>query len=533
MNFDESDGDALSDTRSESAMSHLHGSTVYDDKSVVSFNKNVGDGLDSNDSPWITDLHSFDEVTEAAAIMDSNGSNNLYIRLLVKTIGALQCEDDAERLLFDRFSNRYCEHYLNDKRALIKKQLNELPLSRDGDHGDLLQHGKLLGKYISFLLDGIIGIVRRFSYVIKLFSLSKAARGIQSAGNGLTEVLTVWTEMEEMVSYELKIHMVELDVEQISDHIQVDDHSKFIIDEDSGTSPDDKIIFRPSSRHAAILFRRIVEYNNTSLTVLKDFFGSLSGSAAGGRPLLHYMQHFLESEFIPLIQSTVNQEIREMAVNVESSFQHRKGLDTDTVAPCIAANRTALVAESLLVYYQELFQHREMVIVVLDRLIRGFISAAKDFMETILFSWAFLGGLQLKTAISSVKADPLVVGFKNSFYGGKQTLEDAMGLFSSDRNNSTMEVSLVNLFVNELTTTWDEKVWDTSGSQYIKNNNLVCAKCSSILNFNMFNFHFLFLQSLANERYVVEALSTILNGVEWLTRRLTRQVHSSNREVRF
>lgn len=470
----DAEDDGISDTRSESALSHLNGSTVYDDKSVISFNKGPGGDLsDSVDGQWATDLHSFDETMEAAAIMDSNSSNNLFIRLLVKTIGALNCEDDAERLLIDRFSNRFCEHYLKEKRTHIKKQLDQLGLNPNGDDNDILLHGKMLGRYISFLLDGVIGIVRRFSYVINLFSISKSSRGVDCADSGLNEVLNIWNEMEDMVNYELRIHMVESDVEQISDHAQaLEIQSRIILDEDGVSSQGDRTLFRPSSRHAAILFRRIVEYNNTSNTVLQEFFGS--PHVGKDRPLLQYMQHFLESEFIPLIQSSVNQDIREMAINVESNFQQRKAVNSERDAvPCQGAYRTALVAESLLVYYQELFQHREMVMVVLDRLIRGFLSAGRDYMETTLFSWTFLNGLQMKVVMNSVRSDPLFSIFKQSYYNGKQTLEEAFGVLSSERNIQVNDVALVNVFVNELTLIWDERIWDVSAPQYLKNVNLV------------------------------------------------------------
>ena len=466
--------DMLSDTRSESALSYINGSVVFDDKSVISHSRvALESASDSADLTWSTDLQTFDEGTEAAAIMDSNACNNTYIRLLVKTIGSLQCEDDAERLLMERFPNRFCDHYIKNKRSHIKKQLSQLSLNVLNDDGDLLTQGKFLGKYISFLLDAIIGIVRRFSYVLKLFSVSKSYRGVVIQGGSFLDLFAIWNEMEEMVTTEIKLHLVECDVEQISDHLSNEIPSYHTLDEDSSGLQGERTLFRPSSRHAASLFRRIVEYSGTSCTLMKDFFGM--DHSGNDRPLLQYIQQFLESEFIPLIQSSVNKEIREITINVDGNFQHRRfgNGEGESGAPCLAAYKTSLVAESLLMYYQELFQHRDMVVVVLDRLIRGFLAAGRDHMETTLFNWPFLSSIQMKTAIRSIRSDPLYNFFRHTLFGGKQSLEESLGLYVTDRTPCNSDVSLTTIYVAELTSLWDEKVWDVGNPQYKKLSNLV------------------------------------------------------------
>jgi hypothetical protein len=49
---------------------------------------------------WSTDLN---EVTEAveASLSDPKSSGSLYIRLLVKAVSGLSCEEDAERMIFE------------------------------------------------------------------------------------------------------------------------------------------------------------------------------------------------------------------------------------------------------------------------------------------------------------------------------------------------------------------------------------------------------------------------------------------------
>lgn len=49
---------------------------------------------------WSTDLQEATEAAEAA-LNDPKTSGSLYIRLLVKAVGGLNCEEDAERMIFE------------------------------------------------------------------------------------------------------------------------------------------------------------------------------------------------------------------------------------------------------------------------------------------------------------------------------------------------------------------------------------------------------------------------------------------------
>lgn len=463
----------LSDSRSESALSYLNGSTIYDDKSILSMsNKGYLDcGLESSDA---ADLQSFDEAAEAAAVVDSSGSNQFYIRLLVKTISLLQCEEDAERLLLDRLPQRFCDYYLRQLRSVVQQQISTFFTTTSFEEEFFVQ-SKVLARYISFLLDSVLEVMRRLSVVIKLLAQSKAQRlhTSENVSNTLnSQLVFIWASMEDAVNYEIQIHLVESDVEKISDRV----HNlpvSLCLDEDFSVHTEQRLLLSPSSRHASLLFRRVVDYNIAALSLLRESFAIETNQT---RPVLTSMQQFLESEFIPLIQSTVNQEIRAMMLDTDGSFTSRRGGDEDTKQPCLAARTTSETAEELLHHYQELFQHRDMVVVVLDRLVRGFLSAAKDHKENILFPWKFLMNLPIKTAMQVCREDNAFSVFKYAIFGGKPTLEEFCGLPVNERPQPISTNQSENCFVSELTIVWGEKYWEVDNPKYLNELNLVRVK---------------------------------------------------------
>jgi hypothetical protein len=53
-----------------------------------------------NTVQWSTDLSEVTETLEAS-LSDPKSSGSLYIRLLVKAVSGLSCEEDAERMIFE------------------------------------------------------------------------------------------------------------------------------------------------------------------------------------------------------------------------------------------------------------------------------------------------------------------------------------------------------------------------------------------------------------------------------------------------
>lgn len=53
-----------------------------------------------NNIQWSTDLNEATEAMEAS-LSDPKSTGSLYIRLLVKAVSGLSCEEDAERMIFE------------------------------------------------------------------------------------------------------------------------------------------------------------------------------------------------------------------------------------------------------------------------------------------------------------------------------------------------------------------------------------------------------------------------------------------------
>jgi hypothetical protein len=466
----------LSDTRSESAPSFMTGSVIHDDRSIFSVSKASPLELTVDDASWSIDMQTFDESAETAAILDSSGTNPQYIRLLVKTITALACEEDAQRLLFDRLPNRFCEFYLVQQRSIVRQQLNQYSKDISSTDNELSTQSRILSRYITYLLENVIGVMKRLSFVVKMLSNSI---GLRTGGSTIVDpgtaaiMIGLWDEIEDMITSEIRLHLVESDIEKISDQISTR-VSIQQLDEDGIIEDGHQLLVRPSSHHAPALFRRVVDYNASSVVVLKDIFGIASHQELA-RPLMGFMHQFLESEFVPLIQSTANEEIRDMALNTELYFAAQKSLEGEPANPCLAASRINLTAEVLFGHYRDLFQHREMIVVILDRLIRGFLSAARDHLETNLFSWPFLNTLSVKETLKLARDDPAFVLYHRALFNGKSSLDEYLGIASSDRNGSQSisDNNVSNSLVNELTSVWQERYWDVTNSNYVTDLNVV------------------------------------------------------------
>ena len=55
---------------------------------------------------WATDLRGIDEALEAS-LPDPSAAGGLYIRLLVRTVGVLELEEDVERMVLDSISKSF------------------------------------------------------------------------------------------------------------------------------------------------------------------------------------------------------------------------------------------------------------------------------------------------------------------------------------------------------------------------------------------------------------------------------------------
>jgi hypothetical protein len=500
-----------------------------------------GGGGDS----WAVDLRDLDEALESS-LPDPSTAGSLYIRLLVRTVGVLECEEDVERMVLEGIVDRFRASNVRAVReaagSKLHKELgqrrNALRSGRAGDEeeDELSVHTRLFTGFIGLLLDASLLSLRRMVYLVKLLYVSRTQRAMDQAAGAVVssvtghssidtpavavdmercikeqskkQVLLAWMGIEELVVQQMLSHLVEPDVQDIVDmtanaikrmeynsagdrggagggggrgggdgFLQLEKG-----DDDDENNGEVTLIFTPSARHAAPIFKRIVTYSNVISKITKDNSledmrlsiltakQQLNKTATGinGKSALDVIQSFLESELIPVIQSTVNHGMREIQMNNQhfsvnigdsgNSNEHGNinnggnrsggagtsasasgmgaggsgGSGSDTVPLCYAAKLCCSSSKPLFSYWLQLHQHRNMVCTVLDRLIRGFASAAREEFEGLTFGCLTVTQEMHGTLINSTKMDPLFKTYRTKVYGaGKVTVDD---LFQSGKS---------------------------------------------------------------------------------------------------
>jgi len=221
--------------------------------------------------------------------------------------------------------------------------------------------------------------------------------------------------------------------------------------------PIKSLIFVPSASHAAPVYRLVLNHSLQSAKVmaeykLEDMLTSMqdsrhppSPSSDVGRPsILAAVQLFLERELIPVIQSTVNHGMREIQLNSQhfsvadndsnrlnsSDKDLKKGPSAEVVRLCRASDICFHSMKPLFSYWLQLNQHRLMVSTVLERLIRGFASAAREEFENLTYNLTAIKQSSIHTSVmNSLKMDLVFKSYRGSVYApNRVTAED---LFSS------------------------------------------------------------------------------------------------------
>lgn len=512
--------------RSDSARSYVTSSHINDEVRTIVSQSNAGGGgrheLSSAQShtggganqrgglanaldAWPVDLRDLDESLESS-LADPSTAGSLYIRLLVKTIGVLECEEDVERMVLDGVVDRFKESAIRNVRenaaAKLAKELARPARERGEDDDDLTVHTRLFTSFIGSLLDSSLLALRRMLYLLKLLYVSKAMRSEGPGyGAGLSaahidvekhfkdhdkrQILTVYMGLEDLIVQQMLSHLVEPDVQDIMDSgtgqmqglvskYGSQNREGFMLlerGEDHGDGDGEvELIFAPSARHAAPIFRRIVVYTQLVNKVFKE--NALeemrvqllaakvppptpnqktegTGNTAG-RSLLDVIQTFLENELIPVIQSTVNAGMREIQLNnahfsvmqdsisgasaaggnnnnaVEGGIGSAKRGTGDAVPLCHAAHLCCAASKPLFSYWLQLHQHRSMVCTVLDRLIRGYASAAREELEALTYNCVTVTQENMQASlVQSTKLDPLYKAYRMKVFGpNKVTVDD-------------------------------------------------------------------------------------------------------------
>jgi len=418
-----------------------------------------------------------EDIEQALVDPTSPESSSIFIRLLIRAVGGLSFEDDVERMLLDNAASRF---------TVVVKRLREHALLRKakklrGTGDEYTMISKLFTAYISSLLDAAILILRRLLYVLRLLSVMRRTR--TKEGNPLEYewkdfnrrlVLELWEDIESAIVFELKIHFVEKSVEDITDSsiaamgasmasagtTEIRGLSADDADEKDDTGEDPTPIFPPSARLVAPIYKKIVTFGAVVDAIMVSegvhnpkahisanqgkgisVMEALAAAGTHDKPfeskVLANVQIYLEDELMPLVQLTVNGELRELQLN-NHLFSHslaqaaggsgggRGGssrLDAD-VPICQAALSCYRAAYPLYSYWLQLPQHCDMVVTILERLVRGYASSAREELDAI--SWKLMAAEdRYKTKVlAAMKKDPLFIDYKIQVYDGKASIDE-------------------------------------------------------------------------------------------------------------
>eukprot|EP00981_Chlorochromonas_danica_P006781 scaffold1490_cov162-Ochromonas_danica.AAC.27 len=528
---------------------------------------------------WSLDLREVDESAEAV-LLDPSSAGPLFIRLLVKTVHLLHCEEDVERMVLDNLQQSFIDHVLVPFKDMVQSQLqaalNEMP-AFGSEEEEVAFHGRVFCRYVSSLLDALLGMVQRLLYVCRLLAVSKdlhqeTSNSQKSSGTVLAVaattpvaqmtanetskkvILELWDDLESLLVREMRVHLLEMEVEKISDRPTSVQLPKSFTEQKlsspfpsstkgaqrrgrrassllGGEGEDDEerrlfegwLVFKPSARHSASLFRKAVAYSIKCSRILKDngleeepsdslktsspvptrgltvlesqarnamiFASSSSGQPIQQNKVLLMLQQFLESELVPVIQSDVNQAIRELQLHAEYFAWNAQVSGLESWVPNPEACTVAWpMCETLFRYWLQLFQHRTMVTVVIDRLIRGFALSAREARESSTFSFVSAEGSFNKQMCKVMRGDPLYWQYKQRVHGGRRSLEEALQTASSSASVSggiadgipLDDRAMLALYVKEVSVLWGTPFWDLTSGSYPVNSQKV-LKSSAVL----------------------------------------------------
>lgn len=309
-------------------------------------------------------------------------------------------------------------------------------------------------------------------------------------------ILSLIQEIEYLIINELKLHLKDTDIEKISD--QKEDASvagiEAIIGEDQRDQDSTESIFPPSMQLITPIYASVnayatqlkkilqeegffeTQFKKTQLSVVEEF-EVINNSAihSFSSNIYNYTQDLLETELMPVVQGAINQTMREIQMHTQQYFSTRitgvSIFSSPQAQPCIAAGMCLKAAKPLFGYWLQFPLHSNMVITILDRLIRGFISSIKEEVETM--TWKALASNEVYKKKSSAMlrscGDPLFVAYREEMYlKQSKTLEGLLEMCNpsliglSDVDASTIVEPMD-------ANTWNDwkDVWDLRNVSYI------------------------------------------------------------------
>ena len=405
---------------------------------------------------WTLNLSDASDEMEAS-LPDPSAAGLLYCRLLVRAVVLLRAEKDAERMLMESFLEQYLKRVSGVRGAAVVKSSR---YSRDS-----VQSKKVMLFYARGLLREALSLLRKLIYILKLFEVSVGGTRDSRASEGHTYrrrfLLPLWKEIEEVLSKEFLRHFSDReghpDREMGSQSVKTSGHS-YKDSRGRGDEWDDLettsarkaeeglLICRPSGELAVPLHKHVAEFSECATDLLQD--GS-EGTEFESSTLLSAVQKFVETELLPAMQSQANEVLRysigsqshflsgsstgvlwayDEDTNEQSSKQplhvaaevSADELDAANPPVCLAASSIASLFGPVAAYWIHLPAHRLHFGVIFDRVLRGFVAAAKEELRALhsRVSSSMLGATtSVKMAvIASLQEDPLYLAYRLSAF---------------------------------------------------------------------------------------------------------------------
>lgn len=432
-------------------------------------------------------------------------------------------------MLLETVAKSFKQVTIQKLRELATSRLHKLALAEDAQQPSAADYPqrKVFSEFVGSLLDTSLNTLSRLMYILKLLNISKSlsqgggtnpsesGSGSRSSipfssheadrrnssglrGNTARLLLALWSSIEDMVIHEIKVHLADPDVENITDH----QHNKSQLDllhsasEDLpeqhkalsrelsskgfGSSSRDEygalddeafqyeksyLIFKPTSRHGATVYKMVVSYSQAVERIMRenDLYEYAAGLAAGPdattwglnpaillskatntrtagsltvmeslalqtmqnkgksgasmpNKILLMIEKFLEEELIPVIQSTVNNVMRDIQLNssyftvsLDRQSVNQHPININSTAVSSAAELCMEAVQPLFSYWLQLSQrqHRIMISTVIERAIRGYAAAAREELESLSYNMMSSISSQQVTATACFTLLPL------------------------------------------------------------------------------------------------------------------------------
>lgn len=457
------------------------------------------------------DLKELNESVEASLGDPSSRANStLFIRLLVRAIGALSCEEDVERMLLENTANQFSLVLRRVREAAVLRKMRKIKEGVDEREGNTA----MFTNYLSKLLNASVTVLQRLLYVLRLLHSMRKLRTGESMGKyemkafNRRTVLELFDDIELTINKELKVHFVEKEVEAVMDKTAPltgkiglagpmgDDAEDADYHSDESTA-----IFLTSASLAAPVYKKILyfadqvndimvaegvhdpksglaetineKHGTTSkavslldainpnkpasiLDALQAKTDALTGKSTTGQisimdalmatgladtkfnsRVLEAVQVYLEEELMPLVQLSVNADLREIQMNPNHfslPITSGQGASTEAASRALgeaiplsyAALSCASTALPMYNYWLQLPQHNDMVLTILERQVRGFMQAAKEELEAKTWRLMSFEDKYRSKVLQGMSRDTVLAAYKTAVYDGSGSIDDLL-----------------------------------------------------------------------------------------------------------